>query len=240
MLFVHGLESHALWFNSMAAEFGIRGMSSYAWNRAQNHPSSDRLISLRSDLDRIASFLQKKHSKVILVGNSWGGLLVLDQMTSSHTPWYKYIAIAPALFSYKAFSWKKLLRAGARRLSNNGGSYIPVEIDTSKFSSDPNIQEYIRNDPLRRQTVSIDLLLSTFLLRWAVRRRLSSLSVEKKSRCLIMAAEKDKIIATKTLLKFCKSSQIEFVHFANCEHTLIMEAPEALVSCIMDERTSLK
>lgn len=159
VLYAHGIQSHPGWFSGSAAFLAQRGHSVYCLTRRgsgdspalRGHASSAG--QLLADVEAAMEFIQQRTQapRVHLVGVSWGGKL-LAAYAAQEAAGRKIASltlVAPGLAPRVDVSaWTKLriamsLLAAPRRLFD-----IPLS-DVELFTDNPQMRQYLRDDPLR-------------------------------------------------------------------------------------------
>jgi alpha-beta hydrolase superfamily lysophospholipase len=239
VLYLHGIQSHGLWFEQSAERLAREGFSVLLPDRRgsglneNNRGHVDSFGTWIRDVDELVDWLGKAtgREKIHLVGVSWGGKLALASTMRRLERFKSLTMIAPGLFPKVDVSgWEKF-----RILNRTAiGSRAPIPIPLNQpelFTENAEKQEFIRNDSLRLQYVTARFLFESRRMDFFIQRNDLRLPVRVK----LFLAEKERIIDNhKTICFFrglrgthCK----EVSMYSGASHTLEFELnPEPFVN----------
>jgi acylglycerol lipase len=176
VLYLHGIQSHGLWFESSAqrlAEAGYvvllpdrrgsgrndaeRGHTPSAWRLLRDAAEGMDELHIRTGLTRFH-----------VAGVSWGGKLALALHRYLPTRVASLALIAPGLFPKVDIPLTQKIRVGWSAIANRHAAFdIPLN-DPEMFTANPARQAFIREDKLAlRQVTAAFLLASRKLDRYA-------------------------------------------------------------------------
>jgi alpha-beta hydrolase superfamily lysophospholipase len=241
VVFVHGIQSHAGWYEGSCRRLGQAGFAVSFLDRrgsGQNTQARGDTPSFRRLLDDLAEFLRPLRQQdaalpIFLAGISWGGKPVVA-LQRRHPGLVDGLAlfcpgfcprVGPKRKERLAIFWARL--TAPRRL-------FPVPLsDPQLFTATPRWQEFIRDDPLSlRQATARFFVESVRLdayLRFAVPR--------VRLPVLLLLAEQDRIIdngRTRAFFDSLPSPDKEIHEYGGAHHTLEFEAdPEPFLADLL-------
>ncbi len=169
VLYLHGIQSHGLWFETSAqrlAEAGYavllpdrRGSGRNEIERGHT-PSAWRLLRDAAEgMDEL--HIRTRLSRFHVVGVSWGGKLALALYRYLPARVTSLALIAPGLFPKVDIPLAQKIRVGWSAITNRHAAFdIPLN-DPEMFTANPARQAFIRNDPLALRTVTAAFLLAS-------------------------------------------------------------------------------
>jgi alpha-beta hydrolase superfamily lysophospholipase len=181
VVYLHGIQSHGLWFEASAQRMAQAGFAvllpdrrgSGRNDRDRGHtPSALRLVR---DVGQCCDELHVRlgFDRFHLVGVSWGGKLALAFHNSSPARVAHLSLIAPGLFPKVDLPAGQKIRVGFSALFAKHALFdIPLQ-QTELFTENPARQEFIRNDELALRQVTANFLIAS--------RRLDSLASQVRT-----------------------------------------------------------
>jgi len=145
VVFVHGVMSHAGWFERLSSALAEQGISSIAVDRRGSGSARgmDGVLDSRAWIDDVRSaqaYLRERGAQVAVVGWCWGARLAVVAATVD--PPDQLILVAPGL------AMAPLVRARAAALATTTEDPAPLPFGPELFSSRPEILRWITDDPL--------------------------------------------------------------------------------------------
>ena len=240
-IYVHGIESHAGWFDDAADLLSRRGYPVYCLDRRGSGINREnrgfisghagRGDDLLEDLHRAVRALRSigKVDAIYLIGLSWGGKYAMAyDVRHPHevdglvliTPGIKpEVDLSPrekaAVFTDGIFAQKRQHR-------------IPIRPEM--FTTTPRFLDYITNDPLRLHTVSAAFLMQS--------RRMDKLldrqGDESRAPVLLFLAGHDRIIDNdETRRFFAQRQNLKIIEYPDQTHSIQLDAPDRLTRDII-------
>lgn len=160
---LHGLGDHSGLYPTLTHHFPVRGIAIYAFDMRGNGRSPGQRAYVRNweeyreDLDAFVARVRawERDAPIFLLGNSLGGLVVLDYALEHPEQLQGVIAAAPPLGK---LSVPPLLMALGRAMSRIWPRFsLNVGMDLSGLARDPAVIETVLSDPLfhRRGTARL-------------------------------------------------------------------------------------
>jgi alpha-beta hydrolase superfamily lysophospholipase len=242
ILYLHGIESHAGWFERAARLLAAAGHPVFCLdrrgsglNRENRGCESGHLpanADLIDDLHRAILQLRSEHGveSLLLTGLSWGGKYALTYDVRHPGEVAGLILITPGIKPKvePSFCGKlKILRDAM--LFPHCQHRVPIEPEM--FTTIPESLAYIRNDPLRLHSVSAAFL-------WQSHRmdRLLEHDAHRHAPVLVFLAGGDRIIdndATRLFFAKHPGRGVQIVEYADQTQSIQLDAPERLADEIV-------
>jgi alpha-beta hydrolase superfamily lysophospholipase len=241
VVFVHGIQSHAGWYEHSCRRLAEAGFAVSFLDRrgsGQNTEARGDTPSFRRLLDDIAEFLrplrqQQPALPIFLAGISWGGKPVVA-LQRRHPGLADGLAllcpgfrprVAPSRKERLAILWSRL--TAPRRL-------FPVPLsDPQLFTATPRWQEFIRDDPLSIRQATARFFVESVRLDLYLRFAVSRVRLP----VLLLLAEHDRIIdnaRTRAFVGRFPADDKEVREYASAHHTLEFEAdPEPFIADLL-------
>jgi alpha-beta hydrolase superfamily lysophospholipase len=224
---VHGIESHAGWFEPLARALEARGVALIAVDRA----GSGRDARPRGDTPGLATWLDEVErgamatgKKVHLLGHSWGARLALAATLERRASAFaSLVLLTPGIFA--APDLPRPDQADVLDAMRRGGSQtFPIGIPDVRFSRAPSVLEYLARDPHRLREVT-----ARFLLEDARLGRSLAAAREFAVPTRLLLAENDAIVdEARTRAWFHAMGGKDIEVFAGAGHLVLLEQTEAL------------
>jgi len=239
LIYLHGIESHASWFDRAGRLLARRGYDVYALDRRGSglNRENEGFISghvdtyrtLLADLDPLVTSLRRKYQNVHLVGLSWGGKYAVGYALATAKV-DGLILITPGL---KARIQPPL----AKKLAIFLCSYLAptaqftTGIEPEMFTTTPLYLRQIRMDPLRLRTASARFLVQSNALERDIERNLS----ENRLPILVLLAGRDQIIDNTAVTTLLHRSAVkpDIIIYEDQTHSIQFDAPEWMVRDIV-------
>lgn len=242
VVFVHGIQSHAGWYEHSCCRLAEAGFAVSFLDRrgsGQNAEARGDTPGFRRLLDDIAEFLRplREHKPplpIFLAGISWGGKLVVA-LQRRHPGLVDGLALlCPGLCPRVGHNFGERLRIlWARLISPRRLFPVPLS-DPHLFTATPRWQEFIRDDPLSiRQATACFFVESVRLDKYLLYLAVSRVRLP----VLLMLAEHDQIIdnaRTRAFVERFPSTDKEVREYAGAHHTLEFEPdPEPFIADLL-------
>ena len=227
VLYVHGIESHPGWFIASAQALARAGSEVFQITRRGSGTSSAPrghaccYKQLLDDTNDAIKYVIEKTGveKIVLLGVSWGGKLITAYAIKKPQHIRSLTLITPGLKAKVDLSpIKKLVILLAWCFHRQKYFDLPLE-DVSLFTDNPEMQQYLRNDPYRLHRATAGFLFASAMLdRLITHAPQRSLKVPLS----LILAQRDKIIdntATFDILERITGRTIQLFWF-NSAHTI--------------------
>jgi alpha-beta hydrolase superfamily lysophospholipase len=228
---LHGIQSHAGWYEHSCAELARAGFEVFFLDRrgsGMNERDRGDAPGFRRLLDDIAEFLRRKQPDVpvFLLAISWGGKLALALQRRHPGLARGLILLCPGICPKIRPSLGQRLRILAARLFRPGRRF-PIPLDDPKlFTATPRWLEFLRHDPLSLRRASARFLIESARLDGYLRfcRKYVTVPV------LLLLAERDRIIDNARTRRFAArlaTTDQEIIEYPGACHTLEFEPEPA-------------
>ncbi len=230
VVFVHGIQSHAGWYEHSCQRLGEAGFAVSFLDRrgsGRNTEARGDAPSFRRLLDDIAEFVlplrrQEPARPIFLAGISWGGKLVAA-LQRRHPGLCDAIALlCPGFRPQIGPSRKERLGIFLSRLLSPRRMYPVPLSDPQLFTETPRWQQFIRDDPLSLRQATARFFVESVRLDLYLRFAVSHIRVP----VLLLLAEKDRIIDNARTRKFVArfpAIDKEIHEYPGAHHTLEFE-----------------
>jgi alpha-beta hydrolase superfamily lysophospholipase len=231
VLYLHGIQSHGLWFEGSARRLAEAGFAVLLPDRrgsGRNEVERGHTRSARQLLRDAADCLNQLHvrtgfNRFHIVGVSWGGKLALALLGYLPARVMSLSLVAPGLFPKVDLPLLRKVQVAWSAITDGRAMFdIPLN-DPELFTANRERQGFIRNDTLALHKVTARFLLAS--------RRLDRLALAAARDCagcplrLFLAGE-DRIIdnhRTKAFVRGLLWPQREITEYPNAHHTLEFE-----------------
>lgn len=231
---LHGIQSHSGWYGYSSQALASAGIDVRFLDRRgaglndgdRGHIADARrlvvdIIEFAHDLETQCAERQTS-APVYLLGLSWGARLAAAVCARHPGLFDGLILLYPGLLTQiqpttlqrLLLRMTRALRAGARR--------VPIPLEPSQFTSNPEWQQFISADPLAIREVSVSFLLESEWLAKTGIKGLKWLSLPR----LVMLAGQDEIVdrrSTDQLLSRMPPEQLSLIEYPEARHTLEFE-----------------
>jgi len=239
VLYLHGIQSHGLWFEASAKRLAESGLAVLLPDRRgsgrndidRGHaPSARRLLRDASEcLDELS--VRTGLGRFHVLGVSWGGKLALAMLRTCAKRMASLTLVAPGLFPRVDLPLAQKVRVSMAALASRRSLFdIPLG-DAALFTGNPERQQFIRDDVLSLRQVTTSFLLASRRLD-----RHAQAAAKKPSGCPLrmFLAGRDRIIDNRKSKAFVRRLQWprrEITEYENAHHTLEFELhPEPFFS----------
>jgi alpha-beta hydrolase superfamily lysophospholipase len=232
VVFVHGIQSHAGWYEHSCTWLGQQGFEVFFLDRRgsgsnrQNRGDAPGFRRLLDDVAELLSSLRSAESgspcPVFLAGISWGGKLVAALQKRHSGLVDGLILLCPGFFARVRPSRRQRLGILWARLVKPTGRFLIPLSDPELFTASPHWQQFLREDPLTLHEATARLLIESVRLDYYLQ------VVPKRVRVpvLLLLAEHDRIIANAPTRRFVESfatTDKEVIEYPDAHHTLEFE-----------------
>ena len=238
VVFVHGIQSHAGWYEYSCRRLAESGFAVSFLDRrgsGQNAEARGDAPSFRRLLDDIAEFLRPLRERqpplpIFLAGISWGGKLVVA-LQRRHPGLADGLALlCPGLCPRVGHNFGERLRILGARLTTPRRLFPVPLSDPQLFTATPRWQEFIRDDPLSVRQATARFFVESVRLDLYLNFVVSRVRMP----VLLLLAEHDQIIdnaRTRAFVERFPSTDKEVHEYAGAHHTLEFEAdPEPFIA----------
>ena len=238
VLLLHGVESHAGWFDGLAARLAADGRAVYAFDRPGWGKSAGPRGHLTSyaDMmrlcDEIATRLRADHLRLHLSGMSWGGKLALYLALRRPCFFESLTLMAPGLFPARGMGILRSAKAAIGMLGR-GTATVSLPIHDDDFTAREDMTAFIRADPLRVRAVTASFCVESLKMGAFIEEHIHQLRMP----ALLLLAGADTVIRnepTQALFNSAGSHWKRVETLPQARHTLVFEAPDAVASSMRD------
>lgn len=235
---LHGIESHAGWFDRLAESFTAQQADVYCMDRRGSGLNRDsagfpsgHAISFRrllEDLDEYCARLQKSYQQVVVIGFSWGAKLALAQALQGTSPVTAVVLVTPGFcpkVSFPLSTRLKILWSAYARPRK----HFPIPIETDMFTTTPRWLQFIREDALRLESVSAAFYRESLRLD----RFLKNQSPLQGLRARVFLAGHDRIINNAATIDYVKALGLDdrdVCTYDDQTHSIQLDAPDRLAA----------
>lgn len=230
VVFLHGIESHAGWFQGTCRWLSRLGFHVVALERrgsgadARDRGDIHRYRTWMDDVQLAAERLSREHppAKIHLMGVSWGGKLAAA-CAALRMPWISsLILVAPGLApKVDVPVWTKAQIGLSYLFRSQRRFALPIG-SPSMFTPSEHWKEFIQGDPLRLKEVTARFLIENRKLDRFIKNNLAAIRVP----AFLLLAQKDDIIdngRTRDMFGKFGSPVRKVVEYPGTTHTLEFE-----------------
>jgi alpha-beta hydrolase superfamily lysophospholipase len=180
VVLVHGLESHAGWFQDFAERLVTFGWTAIAFDREGSGSSGGRRGDARSPatlFDQLRTILNaiEPARPTHLIAHSWGARWALAQALVQPDDFRSIVLLAPG-FALRRGYWPPMLATGLLKRLMSASATLPTPIDDDRdFTTRPTWLKFLAEDRNRLPRVTVQTLLTSRKLERLVRRGGASL-----------------------------------------------------------------
>jgi alpha-beta hydrolase superfamily lysophospholipase len=242
VVFVHGIQSHAGWYEHSCRRLSAAGFAVSFLDRrgsGQNTEARGDTPGFRRLLDDLAEFLQPLRQQdpklpIFLAGISWGGKPVVA-LQCRHPGLVDGLALlCPGFCPRVGPPFRERLAILGARLTNPGRLFPVPLSDPQLFTATPCWQAFIRDDALSIRQATARFFVESVRLDLYLRFAASRLSVP----VLLQLAAHDRIIdntRTRAFVQRIAPPDMEVREYAGAHHTLEFESnPEPFLADLLD------
>lgn len=241
VVYFHGIESHAGWFDKAAIALTQMGYNVHSLdrrgsglNREERGFIAGHVDSYETLFDDIDAFLKQanfKH-KPTLIGLSWGGKLALSYSLARPKQEANLVLITPGLVSLVDVGvWEKINIFVMSYFSPTSQFSLPIEPEM--FTTNPFYLNYIKQDALRNSSASASFLMESRALDGFVEDKIES----NQHPILLFLAGNDQIIdnpAVQKLMNKAGKKQLTVIDYPEQTHSVQFDATDKMTQAIDD------
>lgn len=237
IIYLHGIESHAGWFEETAYLLAERGYTVYALdrrgsgiNRENRGFSSGHIDSFQTLIDDVHAFVgqvPRAGDRIVLAGLSWGGKLALACAIAHPRTIDEIVLMTPGFSAIVDLSLLQKIRL-ISTLPFRPMAPFDIPIEAAMFTEDPEWLDQIERDPLRLRQATAKFLFESRKLDSWLDRRIDQNVVP----IILFLAGKDRIIDNEATVAFLGRGRQPkmLVHFYEDQtHSVQLDVPERLV-----------
>jgi alpha-beta hydrolase superfamily lysophospholipase len=238
LVYLHGIESHAAWFEAPARLLDEQGYDVYCLdrrgsginreNRGLRSGDTDSFETLLRDVAFFVQPLRSHYGSIYLIGLSWGGKLALAFGLTHPGEIEGLVLITPGIRSLVDFSLPKKLRVVLASVFAPRTTFA-LPIEPEMFTTTPRFLEYIRTDPLRLHRVTARFLMESRSLDGYIDRRMPRNLLP----ILVFLAGRDRIVDNEGILAVLErgtQEELEVITYEDQTHSIQFDAPKRLVT----------
>ncbi len=227
ILYIHGIQSHGLWFEKSASILASEGFSVLLPDRrgsGLNEIARGDVTDFSRWIDDMVELIDWLGGKVHLVSVSWGGKIAMALAKVAAQKINSITLIAPGVFPVVDVPFGQKLQIAADLIAHTKRKFpIPLN-EPELFTGNPCQQDFIRNDNLKLTSVTGRFMYQSRRLDRFIRHLPNRRTVPMK----LFLAGNDKIIDNKKTLNYfraIRSSKRKLLAcFPQACHTLEFEA----------------
>jgi acylglycerol lipase len=238
VVYLHGIESHGVWFALAAEGLQKRGYDVFLLDRrgsglnrenrgfVSGDAGSD--AELLSDVEAfLADLRHEGYRRVALVGLSWGGKLALAESLTAPRSVDALILITPGLLPAVGYGvLEKVQIASAALVRPEAAFRTPIEPEM--FTTTPVWLAFIQDDPLRLRFVTARFLMATR----GLDRRIAHGAAERRMPALLILAGRDQIVDNRgaRLLMARGPGDLTIITYPDETHSVQLDDVDRLVT----------
>jgi alpha-beta hydrolase superfamily lysophospholipase len=238
-VYLHGIESHAGWFEDAARLLKAGGYPVFCLDRRGSginrenrgcvsghvEPGIDLLDDLHCAVRRIREI--SEGGAICLIGLSWGGKHAVAYDIRHPGEVAGLVLITPGIKPKVDLPLReKLVVLAQACFAPDRPHRIPITPDM--FTNTPRHLDFITNDPLRLHSVTAAFLRQSRRMD----RLLARANRHEHPPILVFLAGRDRIInndATRRFLEGCRNERLTIIDYADQTHSIQLDAPERLI-----------
>lgn len=239
IIYLHGIESHAGWFDQAAIALIQQGFVVHAMdrrgsglNRQDMGLTAGHIDDMTTFSHDIKSFIEQQEFEQppIIIGLSWGGKLAIQFDILHPDQASALVLITPGLVSKVDAPWYQKLGIGVSYLFSPTTQFsLPIEPDM--FTTTPFYLDYIKTDPLSNKTASAAFLINSVRMDSQIADNIGQVSAP----ILLFLAGQDRIIdnqAVEALLAKTQSIDFKTVNYPEQTHSIQFDKSKQMVKDI--------
>jgi alpha-beta hydrolase superfamily lysophospholipase len=169
VLYLHGIQSHGLWFEASARRLAEAGLAVLLPDRrgsGRNDVERGHAASARVLLRDLSDYLDELHvrtgfDRFHIVAVSWGGKLALAFMRHARRRVASLTLVAPGLFPRVDLPLRQKARIALSAIAARRALIdIPLN-EPALFTANPRRRQFIEADPLRLHQATVSFLLAS-------------------------------------------------------------------------------
>jgi alpha-beta hydrolase superfamily lysophospholipase len=238
IVYLHGIESHAGWFDHAGDLLAARGYDVFCLDRRGSGINRedrgftsghvDRYETLFTDISLFVDSIRSEYDTLVVTGLSWGGKLALAWALANPGACDGLVLITPGI---RARVDVGFLDKIAIFLSNglNPTFYVRTPIDVEMFTRDPEVLDAIRADPRRLRYATARFFMQSV----ALDRHVDDHVPENRLPILLFLAGQDRIIDNDGVVKVVERGgqrALDVVTYEDQVHSIQFDAADRLVT----------
>lgn len=238
LVYLHGIESHGVWFALAADGLSRRGHDVFLLDRRGSGLNRENrgflsgdapggVDGLLADVDAFLDSLRGRYQRVVLVGLSWGGKLALAETLADPAAVDALILITPGLVPEVGYGALEQVGIAAAALVRPEAAFR-TPIAPEMFTTTPVWLAFIETDPLRLRQVTARFLMATR----ALDRRIARGAAERGTPTLLILAGRDRIVdnAGARMLLARGPGDLAIVTYPDQTHSVQLDDVDRLVA----------
>jgi alpha-beta hydrolase superfamily lysophospholipase len=234
IVYLHGIESHAAWFDEAAHLLCLEGYDVYCLDRRgsglnrenRGLPSGhiDDYRTLLNDVDDFVGPLDSEYDTIVLTGLSWGGKLALAYGLEHPDRVEGLVLITPGMRSAVPGEAATAMKV----IFSAGDDPVKIPIKPEMFTEDPVYLDMLKRDPLRLRYASAKFFIEGVQLD----RHIDRMMPDNELPILLVLAGQDQIIDNEGVTKIVRRGKqeiLDIVIYTDQTHSVQFDAPERLV-----------
>lgn len=238
-VYLHGIQSHAGWFDAPAHMLCARGRDVYCLDRRgsginrenRGFASGDveRYEILLKDVRAFVAPLRERYRQVFLIGLSWGGKLATAYALAHPEDLDGLVLITPGLTAKVDLAPSEKIEVVFDAALRPSGA-IPIPIEPRMLTRTPEFLARIERDPLCLREATARFFVQSLNMDMYVEREIARNQVP----ILLFLAGQDQIIDNAAVLELLRRgvAQPEVRLYEDQVHSMQFDAPERLVADI--------
>lgn len=240
LVYLHGIESHAGWFDSASQKLSELGYDVFCLDRRgsginrenRDFPSGhiDSYSTFIKDINQFIPLLEGQFERTYLIGLSWGGKLAVGYALLYPQNIDGLVLITPGIHSNVDVSLKEKTEIFVLTFVKPT-SAIPIPIEDEMFTRSERSLNYIRNDPLRLHTATARFFYESWKLERFIRKNFH----RNQLPILLFLAEHDRIVDNYEILETLRTGNqkdLSIQWYEDQTHSIQFDATERMVSDI--------
>lgn len=227
ILYIHGIQSHGLWFEQSASVLANEGFSVLLPDRrgsGLNEIARGDVNNFGRWIDDMVELIDWLGAKVHIVSVSWGGKLAMGLAKSAYEKMASITLIAPGIFPVVDVPVSRKLQIAADVILRTKRKF-PIPLNAPElFTENSERQDFIRNDNLKLTSVTGRFMYQSRRLDRFIRFLPNRLNIPAK----LFLAGRDKIIDNQKTLNYFRSLRCakrkSLACFPQACHTLEFES----------------
>ncbi len=232
ILLLHGIQSHAGWYESLARTLARCGIeTAMPDRRGSGANESDRGHArspgqLLDDIDAVYRSWRESSGDSsfgpVLGGISWGGKLAVASLATRPDQWSGLALIAPGLFAKVRPPFATQIRIAAASIVRPQKKFPIPLADPALFTTDPQWQRFIATDETTLHEASARFFVTSRIFDLRLRRYARRISCP----VLLQLAEADRIVnnlKTRAYVNALHGTQAKIIEYPGAHHTLEFE-----------------
>jgi alpha-beta hydrolase superfamily lysophospholipase len=239
-IYLHGIESHSGWFDLAAEHIAAHGYPVFSLDRRGSGLNRENRGFISGNVERGTNLIEDiKHAvgiarasgkvdEIYLIGLSWGGKYAMAYDATYPDQVDGMILVTPGMKPKVDLTLGEKISVLIDSLFASTRQHrIPIEPEM--FTTNPEHLQYIKDDPLKLNTVSASFLMQSLRMDRLVKKKEDG----KHPPMLVILAGKDRIIDNEATRKFVTrdpNRSVKVVEYPDQTHSIQLDAPARLAS----------